>query len=330
MIEGNGCILVTGGSGFIGTNVIEHLIGEGNQVVNFDIAPPRNQAHRNLWKQVDIRDQAQLAEAFEAFDPHIVIHLAARTDLSGQSLADYESNTLGVENLVEACGRARSLKRVAFASTMLVCRIGYQPCDETDYHPNTAYGESKVVGEQIVRDASDLRSSWVIVRPTSIWGPWFDAPYRDFFMAVYRGLYVHPRGKRIYRSYGFVGNTVFELDCLINASEAAVHGKTFYLGDYPPIETLDWARHIREALGARPIREAPLGLLRLFASAGDLLKSAGYRNPLLTSFRLNNLLTENVYDLSGLERICGSLPYSMPTGVDETVKWMRQAGLTGR
>ena len=49
-------------------------------------------------------------------------------------------------------------------------------------------------------------------------------------------------------------------------------------------------------------------------------------HPPLTSFRLNNLLTDAVFDMSPLELIAGTLPYDMKQGVEITVDWMRKAG----
>ena len=65
-------------------------------------------------------------------------------------------------------------------------------------------------------------------------------------------------------------------------------------------------------------------MLKQLALIGDVLRWSGMMsNPKLTSFRLNNLLTEAVFDLSGLERVAGSTPYDMEEGVSLTVEWMR-------
>ncbi len=109
------------------------------------------------------------------FSPDYVIHLAARTDLRGSTLESYRANTDGVENLIDALARCSGIKRLIFASSTMVCPIGYQPHDENDCAPPNYYGASKVRGEQLVRAAESL-GEWVIVRPTSIWGPWFDVP----------------------------------------------------------------------------------------------------------------------------------------------------------
>jgi GlcNAc-P-P-Und epimerase len=320
-------ILVTGGSGFIGTNLIDHFLTGGAETVNVDVAPPRNVAHKALWSHCDLRSESSLTESVRSFNPHWIIHMGARTDLEGAALGDYAANTLGVENVITASLHAPALERILFASSRLVCRIGYSPKSDTDYCPSTHYGESKVKGERTVRSAGNvLRVPWIIVRPTSIWGPWFDVPYKNFFLSVARGRYFHPLGREIRKSFGFVGNTVHEVTRLMVAPADQIQGKTIYLADYPPIEVRRMADCIQARLGVRKVPDAPIGILKVVAVAGDVAKRLGWRNPPLTSFRLNNLLTPMIHDLGALEEIVGPLPYTMEAGVDMTVRWLRQQG----
>jgi len=320
-------ILVTGGSGFIGTNLVEFFTTRGDEVLNLDIAAPRNSSHHSFWHPGDLLNGDGLRSLIRDFSPEVIFHIGARTDLDGRSVDDYAANTIGVENLIAAVEGVTSLRRLIFASSRLVCRIGYTPKNEFDYCPTTPYGESKVIGEKLVRDAiSRLPCPAMIVRPTSIWGPWFDVPYKTFFLTIAREQYVHPGAGRILKSFGFVGNTVHELARLIDAPANAVAGKTFYLADYPPINVAVMANTIQQKLGVTPIKSVPVAVLRPAAWAGDCLKAFGWRNPPLTSFRLDNLLTPMVHDLVPLQTVVGALPYSMEEGVRMTVDWLRVQG----
>lgn len=321
-------ILITGGSGFIGTNLVEYYHGLGHTVRNVDIAPPRNPAHQSLWRQGDIRRPASLEAAAAAFPADRVVHLAARTDLlETASLDGYSANIAGVRNVANLCAGMPDLKRVLFVSSMLVCRNGYRPRHDIDYCPDTLYGSSKVQGERIVRDAAALEGRWVIVRPTSIWGPWFEAPYRDFFQTIARGRYVQPRGVVIPKALGYVGNAVCQIARLLEAADHRVCGEVLYLADYPGYSIDQWAEHIRKALGASRILNVPAAALKLCALAGDLLKSAGWVEPPLTSFRLRNMLTASGFDMSRLQAMTGRLPFDLGAGVRLTVEWLRGRGL---
>lgn len=316
-------VIVTGGSGFIGTNLVGQLGKCGHEVLNLDISPPRNVAQGKFWQKVDILDRSALNSVIAEFSPDLIYHLAARTDLLGRSLKDYPENVTGVQNLAEIAANCLSLKRVVFASSMLVCKLGYMPKSETDYCPTTAYGESKAEGERIVRRAAGSRFEWVIVRPTSLWGPWFATPYRDFFDAVRSGWYLLPKGISVKRSYGFVLNSVRQLVALSIAPEKNTNQKVFYIADYEPLELGAWAAAIQREFAAPRLKQAPMAILRLAAMGGDALKALGVKNPRLTTFRLNNMVTSAIFDLAALRSVCGPLPYDEQTAVKMTVDWMR-------
>lgn len=319
-------VAVTGGSGFIGMNLVDVLLTSGADVESWDVAPPRNSAHQALWRDVDVGRARDVREAFARFQPTHVIHLAARTDLHGATVSDYAVNVDGAVNVLAVAEASESVERVVIASSRLVCRIGYQPVADDDYAADTPYGESKVLLERYVRSA-ELATPWVIVRPTSIWGPWFGTPYRDFFLAVARGRYVHPTGVAIWKSFGYVGNTAHQLLELCRVPGDRVAGRTLYLADYEPLEVGEFAESIRSALDRGPVRTAPLSLLRAIAAAGDALRRLGVKEPPLTRFRLRNLLTPMVHDLEPLRAAVGPVPYSTSEGVALTVSWLRGAGL---
>jgi len=314
-------ILVTGGSGFIGTNLIEHYKSIGDKVFNIDVKQPRNIGHVDQWYKVDILDKDKLAIIVKEIEPNIVFHMAARTDLNGLNVDRYDVNTKGIENLISALNEINSLDFVVFASSMLVCRLGYKPSSEVDYCPNTPYGESKVIGEGLIR-SSNTTFPWVIVRPTSIWGPWFGVPYRDFFDMIRKGFYVHPKGVRVRRSYGFIYNSIFQLSRIADRLNDSLVGKTIYLADYQPVELKSWSENIQKSLKVREVKEAPMLLFKVAAKLGDTLKIFGYKNPPMSSFRLNNMLTPMVHDTTPLEKYCGAAPYSINEGVIVTCEWL--------
>ena len=317
-------VLVTGGSGFIGINLVQRYLDAGVEVLNADHRPSRNPAHAPVSRPVDLLDADAVRAVFDEFAPTHVVHLAARTDLHGDRLDDYAVNFDGTSHVIDAARGRDGLERVLFASTRMVCRIGYVPRHESDYTPPNAYGQSKVEAEQRIRDAN-LEVSWVIFRPTSIWGPWFEVPYRTFFDSVRSGRYVHPRGRRIHKSFGYVGNSVEQLDALLHAPRDQVHGRTFYLADAPPMEVLDMAQRIKRAFGGGHVRTVPLPLLKLAAKLGDGARRAGWKEPPLTTFRLDNLLTEMVFELP-LHEVTGPPRHDLDSGIRETVRWIQAHG----
>lgn len=315
-------ILVTGTAGFIGGALVRHLAGRGHAVLGLDVRP-----HTLAGVETgtcDIRSRETVLEPFRRFRPEGVVHLAARTDLGEtRDLGGYAANIEGVRNVVAAIEATGGIERAILASSQLVCRVGYVPASETDYAPTTLYGESKVRTERIVRETDGGKTTWCLVRPTTVWGSGMSAHYQRFLRMIAKGRYVHVGTSPLHKSYGYLGNVVHQIDRLLFAPVEAVHRKTLYLADDPPLSLRGWADAIQREMGAPPIRTVPIGLARLLGRAGDAVNGLGFRAFPFNSFRLNNLLTEYRFDLSETLRICGPTPYTMEQGVRELVEWFQ-------
>ena len=314
-------IIVTGGSGFIGTNVVEYYLDRGFEVLSLDVIDPKKAEHKKVFKYVDLEDEATLQNLFLSFTPDFIIHLAARTDLDGKSLEDYSANIKGVENVLKAASKVQGLKKILITSSMLVCHTGYYPKDQFDYAPTTMYGESKVKTEEIVW-ANKPICDWAILRPTSIWGPWFGVPYRNFFDMVKARRYFHIGHKSCTKTYGYVGNAVYQIDQILKEDTHDENNKVFYLGDEPPIFIEDWANEIAGELGFK-VPRMPMALLKCAGWFGDFLKLFGVHFP-MTSFRLKNMTTNNIIDLKNTMAIAPNPPYTRIEGVRKTLGWMKE------
>jgi|tagenome__1003787_1003787.scaffolds.fasta_scaffold20967220_3 nucleoside-diphosphate-sugar epimerase len=313
-------LLVTGSSGFIGKNLVATARADGWRVVGLDVRPgPTTDI------VADICDEDALDEVLASRRPSHVVHLAARTDLDHRvGVAAYAANVHGVRNLVSALSRTETVEAVVWASSRLVFEITYQPESMDDYRPTTQYGVSKVIGEVIVQDALPQLPPSLIVRPTSIWGPGCEEPYRPFFEAVLAGRYVHPRGARPRKSFGYIENTVYQILSVLRSPDfATLHGRQLMLGDYEPLRLYDWAQRIAAVGGVRRVVEVPRTILRTAATLGDAMASRGRSFP-LTSFRYSNLMTDMVYDMSPMQAAVPSLPVDWEEGVERTVAWLRR------
>ena len=316
-------ILITGGSGFIGTNLVEYFCSKNHEVINLDINSPRNKLYLKNWVKGDILNLNDVKSCLNTFNPEYVVHLAARTDLEEKtSINGYRTNTDGVLNIVEGINSFPNIKKTIYASSRMVCRIDYLPTSFNDFCPPNLYGESKVIGEKIVRQKA--KHDYVIVRPTSIWGPYFEIPYRTFFDTIRKKIFYLPKNCNPKKSFGFVSNTVFQIEQILFASKENTK-ENYYLSDYPAINLKEWSNLISEEFNGKKIKEVPFFLLTIAAKMGDILIKIGWKNPPLTSFRLNNLITDMVYDTQNLEKLCGELPYKLENGVKITTQWMKKS-----
>ena len=319
-------IVVTGGSGFIGTNFIDLLLNKNFEIYNFDIIHPRKISHSEYWVNVNILDYDKLYSELNRVKPDYVVHLAARTDLNGKlNISEYSVNIKGVENLMEICDSLNSLKRVIIASSMLVCQLGYVPQSFNDYSPDSLYGESKVLTEKIVKKY-DL--DWVIVRPTSIWGPWFKEPYFNFFKLVLNGFYFNiPTNKSSTKTYGYVYNTCLQIYSLLITERIDVIHNYFYLGDVEPINITKWANLIRKNANKPKLITLPVICLRIGAKFGDMLASLKLTNIFpLSSFRYKNMTNDNIIkDIDKVNSYVNEkLENDLSSNICKTLSWINE------
>ncbi|MBL7982861.1 MAG: NAD(P)-dependent oxidoreductase [Flavobacteriales bacterium] len=312
-------ILVTGGSGFIGTNLVAFYRERGVQLMNIDWNPPLDPDQRPYWRELDIMDQAAVEKAFKDFGPTHVIHLAARTDTDELVDVDaYRQNHEGTRILLEVVKQHPGIERIIVTSTQFVCEAGYQPAHDLDFKPFTVYGESKRRTEMVTREAK-LNCAWTIIRPTTIWGPW-SLRYRDVMFKVMRkGLYFHPGKGRVIRSYGYVGNVVWQIDRMLTLPRALVDRQVLYVGDRP-FDLKEWVEVVSKELTGKPVRYIPTGLIRLLALGGDVLKAVRIPFP-ISSGRFRSMTSDYVTPMDKTIQVVGEAPWTMQEGVKAMVRW---------
>jgi nucleoside-diphosphate-sugar epimerase len=311
--------VVTGGSGFIGTHLVDALLRHGHRVLNLDRRPPKLADHEDVWRRCDLLDGSATADHLGRLPDYVLVHLAARTDTTSDRVEDYADNHVATARLLDAAAGTRLVHAVV-TSTQYVIRPGLPVHDLQDYAPHTAYGESKVRVERDVRARAGL--PWTIVRPTNVWGPWHPAFPDELWRYIERGVYRHPRGDQVVRAYAWVGTVVQQILGIVARRDRA-SGGTYYLGD-PPIPMREWVGEFSRELRGEPPRELPRAVFVAAARAGDVLDRVGLRAP-MTSRRWYSMSTSDAVPLQPTYDLLGVPRTDWRAGVRETVEWLRQA-----
>jgi len=171
-------VLVTGGAGFIGSNIVDGLIEAGHQVIvvdNLSTGKKENLNEQAEFYNLDLRDQ-KLKEVFKENEISHVIHHAAQIDVQhsiNDPLFDAQNNILATINLLECC-RAYKVKKIIYASSAAVYgEPDYLPVDEE--HPIKAmspYGISKHTPEHYIKMYNELYElKYTIFRYANVYGP---------------------------------------------------------------------------------------------------------------------------------------------------------------
>ncbi len=144
-------ILITGAGGQIGTDLLPILVGRGDEVAVFDLAPRPDTCPPEVeWVRGDITYAAELNTLVERFRPQRLMHLAAILSAAGEGVPHraYRINMDGTHNVLEAA-RLFGVEQVFFTSTIAVFGPGLtSPVgDDVPLRPTTMYGVTKVAGE---------------------------------------------------------------------------------------------------------------------------------------------------------------------------------------
>lgn len=194
-----GPVLVTGGAGFAASYVLAELISRGNDVVSFDIAPPRPESRFVLGSKADdvvfergsIDDWSRVLEVVMAHRPRAIVHAGGIMDtafLDQHPTVALRTNVGGTLNLLEAARLLGGVDRFIFVSTIAVIgRVLYEPVDAN--HPVLsardgplgAYSAAKAAGEAFcLTYTQNFGLDTRIVRPSALYGfgmSWFAPNY---------------------------------------------------------------------------------------------------------------------------------------------------------
>ena len=171
-------ILVVGGSGLLGSRLIE-MLGAADNSVSATYFSNKIAREGCETFQMDIADGRRVDEVIETVQPDTVINASGERNTRYCEKNPHEAyrvNVEGTQNLVEAC-RAGGAKLVFISSDLVFDGSKGSYGEEDEVCPLSVYGKQKVMAEKIIKDQLD---SWLILRASSIYG-W--NPKRDNFVS---------------------------------------------------------------------------------------------------------------------------------------------------
>jgi UDP-glucose 4-epimerase len=265
--------LVTGGAGFIGSNLVEALLERGDAVhVVDDLSSGRREnlagalGRGAVLHEGDIRDAGALHAAFAAAQPELVFHLAAQIDVRHSledPARDAQINVVGTINVLEAA-RAAGVRRMVNTSTggAIYGEVDVMPTPETVAPaPMAAYGQSKQCAELYCAWMGRLYGfSTVTLRYGNVYGPRQDPGGEAGVIAIFGGRLldgvrpvVFGDGSAI-RDYTYVGDIVAAN--LAAAEHPGAHG-AYNVGTGVESSVLDVIAALAEAGGVDPAGWSP-------------------------------------------------------------------------
>jgi nucleoside-diphosphate-sugar epimerase len=323
-------VLVTGGTGFLGTRLVHRLLSERVAVRVLVRSPAKAKPLIDDGAEVvvgEITDEQAVAASLE--DVSVVYHLAGRLLIPGIQPDEYRrTHVEGTRLLLSHCLRQSGLERFVHCSTTGVLgATGDRPADESaPVRPTNIYEATKAEAETAVRSAWPDGFPAVIVRPGLVYGPG-DLHLLGFFRAVLRRRF-RPIGSRPVRLHPIYIDDMIEALVACSRCPGAV-GECFHIAGRESVPLAALAEAIARAGGTSlPSGRIPLPAARTAAFVGDRLPPKLRRSAPLTRTRLDFLIHSRVYDVEKARRVLDfAATTDLQTGIATTLAWYRRQGL---
>lgn len=310
-------ILITGGSGFIGTRLVDVLLAENHNVTIFDKATSTK--YPQLVVIGDVRDKNALIKATQNID--IIYNLAAEhaDDVSPLSLyADV--NIGGAENVVNAA-KINGVKHIIFTSSVAIYGLNRGAPDESmDAQPFNEYGRTKYEAEKIFLAwyNEDQSRSLTIVRPSVIFGENNRGNVYNLMKQIESGKFLMIGDGSNKKSMGYVGNIAAFLG-LQTITQAGIHIYNF--SDKPDLSAYEITQIIKDELGIRKnFITLPYTLGLLGGYAFDLLTSITGRKFPVSSIRIKKFTAETTINTDKLLSSGFKAPFTLENGLRNMAK----------
>jgi nucleoside-diphosphate-sugar epimerase len=269
-------IFITGASGFIGSHFVKRLEGQ----------------HKVFAMTADLLDFNKVRKELIAFDPEIIVHFGARTEVERsfyEQVTFSEINYVGTVNLIESAAKLKNLKNFVFASTMEV--YGWQPISDvikeqgylegevpafdenTKPNPNAPYAVAKLACEKYLEYAHrSLGLPFCAIRQTNTYG----RKENDFFVIeqIITQMLRNPTAARLgygspYRNFLYIDDLLDLWSTIIENPDKTNGGHILTIGPNNPIQISALADKIADKLAwkgnifwnAKPERPGEIYLL---------------------------------------------------------------------
>jgi len=324
-------IAVTGGTGFIGSHVVERLVESGYEVSCLVLPGEGPGWIAGLDARLfegSILDRESLGPFLEGCDA--IVHLAGLT--RAKTEAEFMAvNADGAANVVEAAlalPEGRRPRQIIAMSSMAACGPsspdGSGLCEDAPREPIVPYGRSKAAMEDLVSGYAG-RIEYTFLRAPGVYGP-RDRDFLQYFQLVSRGLRVIVGGESLL-SLLYVKTLARAIAaCILNP---AAYGQAFFIADRGSYDWDSFSEMIERALGKRTLRvHIPEWAAVVVAFFSSLVRPFLRKPPLVTNDKIREMRQRRwVVSTAKAESLLGFEPVaSTEDALAETARWYLEKG----
>lgn len=335
-------VLVTGGSGFLGSHIVKELFDADSPVGPAEVRVLDLKKYTGnediTFFQGDIRDFDLVKKACEGVDG--VIHCAAVVDWGTHSPQYvFDVNVGGTENIIKAC-KELGIRNMVYTSSLDAVFTGkpLRNIDDNQPYPgrfHNMYCESKVRGELLVKEACDGQLRATILRPSDIYGPADPYHMKALIGMAKTGFYARLGRGKSKSQHIFVGNMAWAHVLALNAlmkGRTGLIGEAYLMTDAAPINFFRFFDQIVAKAGYR-IRPKNLWIPRVVAyplgaiseSIAFLIRPVKRYNPGLSIFAVNYTCTDFIFNSSRAEEHFDFVPkYTEEEAIEATAAFYKK------
>ena len=320
-------VLVTGGTGFIGSHLVETLLQRGIQVrcllrKTSDLKWLKGLPVEPVYG--DCSDKESLHEAVKDVDQ--IFHVAGITKAAREETY-FEVNAMGTDNLIHAClEKNPHVQKFVYLSSQAAagpCRNGVKKTESDHCEPISTYGQSKRLGEELaLAHAHELPLT--ILRPSAVYGPREKDIYA-FFKIVSKRIKPCLSGQDQRISLCYVNDLVQAT--LLAAESKGSHGEIFFVSDGQDYSLEEIGDIFARVMGVTALcLPVPEWVMYGAASLSESVSSFSGRPPLLSRGKVEEILQRHwVCDIAKARTLLGFEPQTrLQAGAKLTYEWYRK------
>ena len=311
-------VLVTGGSGFIGTRLLSLLSKlQGIELLNFDKV--NSDTFSEVTTLADVRDLDALIEATKDVD--VIYNLAAEHADNVTPLSLYEDvNVGGAVNIVKAA-KTNNVKHIVFTSSVAIYGLNRgTPDEELDPQPFNEYGRTKLAAEKVFDQwhAETDGSTLVTIRPAVVFGENNRGNVYNLINQIVSGRFVMIGDGQNCKSMGYVGNVAEFLKQQLDKKPGYY---VYNYADKPDLSSQQIVDIVREEMGLQSTSlKIPYSVGLLGGLALDFVsKVTGKKFP-VSAVRVQKFCADTTINSSAAMTSGFAPPYSLEDGLRNMVK----------
>lgn len=314
-------VSIVGGSGFIGTRLVELLLQRGNEVVIVDKAMSAH--YPALTRIADVRDEAALDQVIDA-DSDVVIHLAAEHKDNVHPIElYYEVNVQGMRNLLSVLGR-KGIKQIVFTSSVAIYGLNEgDSTEESPIAPFNDYGKSKYQAEQVLAEwtAQDITRSAVVLRPCVVFGERNRGNVYNLLHSIVNKSFMMVGKGNNHKSMGYVGN-LCEFITFLLTHGIATGVEVYNYADKPDLTMKQLVAVVKSTLGRKLIRmRIPYWLGIMGGTFFDFVAWIRRKPMTISSIRIKKFCASTVVNANKAHAIGFTPPYTLPDALKRTIEY---------